>query len=72
MQAKKTMSKKCVGTNDVWDEKDGKLGVRGARDVVHIAAEATKLFNIASSGAWVQASGVSNAFQSSTESTSFP
>jgi hypothetical protein len=45
------VSKKCEGTKDVRDEKDGKLGVGGARDV---AAEATELFNMASSGAWVQ------------------
>lgn len=45
------MLKKCVGTKDVRDEKDGKLGVRGAR---HVAAEATELFNMATSGAWIQ------------------
>lgn len=42
--------KRCVGTKDVRDEKDGKLGVGGARDV---AAEATEPFNMASSGAWI-------------------
>jgi hypothetical protein len=45
------MLKKCEGTKDVRDEKDGKLGVRGAR---HVAAEATELFDTASSGAWIQ------------------
>ena len=50
--SKKTeVSKKSVGTINVRDEKDGKLGVGRARD---IGAESTKLFNMASSSIWVQ------------------
>jgi hypothetical protein len=56
-QAKKTVLKKCVGTKDVRDEKDGKLGVGGARDIGHVAPETTEQFNMTSKVAWVQASG---------------
>jgi hypothetical protein len=50
--------KKCLGTKDVRDENDGKLGVGEARDIGHVAPETTEQFNMASKVAWVQASGL--------------